>query len=233
MPDFQGARDHLQKSRSDNEQARLELFASSQRLRLLEKERAALERQQGEDNTSYTRRRDELDRQIAALATEKDQLGKKYTATRDRLGGAEKDFKLFIDPRLELASNFSNETPFLLFPLRMETRFKTVNGKPQLWVRVYPDDCLVDSFEPLLSRKEVNNAARFWAAYYSVGKPADPANPSPEILDAQKAAWQLLVTAHGDGRAAWITRQLLPEEATSVFPVRGPKTVILAIATDE
>lgn len=233
MPDFQGARDHLQKNRSDNEQARLELFASSQRLRLLEKERAALERQQGEDNTSYTRRRDELDRQIAALATEKDQLGKKYTATRDRLGGAEKDFKLFIDPRLELASNFSNETPFLLFPLRMETRFKTVNGKPQLWVRVYPDDCLVDSFEPLLSRKEVNNAARFWAAYYSVGKPADPANPSPEILDAQKAAWQLLVTAHGDGRAAWITRQLLPEEATSVFPVRGPKTVILAIATDE
>src|ERR1700674_5412212 len=211
MPDFPGARDHLQQSRSDNEKARLDLFASSQRLRLLEKERAELERQQGEDNSNYIRRRDELDRQIAAVKSEKGQVGEEYTSTRDRLGGAEKEFKLFVDPRLELASHFSNETPFLLFPLRMETRFKAVNGKPQLWVRVYPDDCLVDSFEPLLSRKEVNNAARFWAAYYSTGKPADPAHPSPEILDSQKAAWRLLVTAHGDGRAAWIARQLLPE----------------------
>src|SRR6266446_883794 len=99
MPDFQGAREQLQQSRSDHEQARLELFASSQRLRLLEKERAALERQQGEDNTGYIRRRDELDRQIAALTTEKGQLGEEYTATRDRLGGAEKDFKLVVDPR--------------------------------------------------------------------------------------------------------------------------------------
>ena len=105
----------------------------------------------------------------------------------------------------------------------METRFKTVNQQAQLWVRVYPDDCLVDSFEPLLSRKEVNNAARFWAEFYSAGKAADPANPGAEVLARQQAAWALLVKAHGDGRAAWITKQLRPDEANSFFPVRMSK----------
>jgi hypothetical protein len=232
MPNFQQARDDLRQTRQANETARLDLFASSQRLKLLEKERASLERQRGDDNANYTRLRNQLDRQIAAEKAEQARQRDRFSGMRSKLSEAEKNFGLFIDPRRELASNFSNETPFLLFPLRLETRFKTVNNKPQLWVRVYPDDCMVDSFEQLLSRKEVNNAARFWAEYYSAGKPADPAHPDPATWELQKAAWRLLVTAHGDGRAAWITRQLIPDEATSVFPVRGPKTVILAIATD-
>ena len=42
--------------------------------------------------------------------------------------------------------------PILLFPLRLETRFKRPPaGQPQLWVRVYPDDCLVDGFEESLT----------------------------------------------------------------------------------
>src|SRR5216683_1906750 len=232
MPNFPQARDDLRQTRQANEAARLDLFASSQRLRILEKERASLERQKGDNNPDYARRRDQLDRQIAAERAEQAKQGDRYSGIRSKLSEVEKNFQLFVDPRRELTSNFSNETPFLLFPLRMETRFKTLNNKPQLWVRVYPDDCMVDSFESLLSRKEVNNAARFWAEYYSAGKPADPAHPDPATLDLQKAAWRLLVTAHGDGRAAWITRQLIPDVATSVFPVRGPKTVILAIATD-
>ena len=231
MPEFQQSRNDLLQSRNDNEKTRLDLYASNQRLLFLEKERATLDRQKGDNNENYIRRRNELDRLIAAEKSEQARQQEKYRGLRDRLGGIQKDFDLFIDPRRELASHFSNETPFLLFPLRLETRFKTVNDQPQLWIRVYPDECSVDSFEPLLSRKEVNNAARFWAEYYSAGKPADPLHPDEKTLDRQKAAWALLVKAHGDGRAAWITRQLIPE-ATSVFPVRGPKTIILAIVSD-
>jgi hypothetical protein len=232
MPDFQQTRDDLGQSREEKERTRLDLFASSQRLRLLEKERVALERQKGDDNQSYIRRRNELDRQIAAEKEEQARQQQKYNGLRDKVVEVQNSFDLFIDPRNELASHFSNEFPFLLFPLRLETRFKSDNDRLQLWVRVYPDECLVDSFEALLSRKEVNNAARFWAEYYGAGKPADPSNPDEKTLDLQRAAWALLVRAHGDGRAAWITRQLTPEEATSVFPVRGPKTVILAIVSD-
>ncbi len=231
MPEFQQIRDSLLQSRNDNEKTRLDLFASTQRLLFLKKERAALDRQKGDNNEIYIQRRNELDRLIGAENNVQLKLQEKYKDLRGRAGEIQKDFDLFIDPRRELAAHFSNETPFLLFPLRLETRFKTVNEQPQLWVRVYPDECSVDSFEPLLSRKEVNNAARFWAEYYSAGKPADPLHPDEKTLDKQKAAWALLVKAHGDGRAAWITRQLVPE-LTSVFPVRGPITIILAIVSD-
>ncbi|MFL5810109.1 MAG: hypothetical protein ACJ749_11350, partial [Flavisolibacter sp.] len=231
MPEFQQTRDDLLQSRNDNEKTRLDLYASKQRLLFLEKERAALDRQKGDNNENYIRRRHELDRLIDAEKNEQSRQQEKYKSLRSRLGELQGDFDLFIDPRRELTSHFSNETPFLLFPLRLETRFKTIDDQPQLWIRVYPDECSVDSFEPLLSRKEVNNAARFWAEYYSAGKPADPLHPDEKTLGRQKAAWALLVKAHGDGRAAWITRQLTPE-ASSVFPVRGPKTIILAIVSD-
>jgi hypothetical protein len=231
MPEFQQTRNDLQQSRSDHEQIKQELFVSNQRLRFLEKELATLERQKGDNNNNYIRRRRELEQKITAEKNEQATQQEKYRSLRGRLTEVQHDFDLFIDPRRELAAHFSNETPFLLFPLRLETRFKTVNNNRQLWVRAYPDECMVDSFEPLLSRKEVNNAARFWAEYYSAGKPVDPAKPNEKTLTRQKAAWALLVKAMGQGRAAWITRQLIPE-AGSVFPMRGSKTIILAIVSD-
>jgi hypothetical protein len=232
MADFQQTRDELSKSREDREKARLDLFASTHRLRQFEQSRQAIERQKGEDNEAYVSLSRELEHKIAAEKAEQAKLQEKFSGIGQRLVEIEKQFEFFRDPSSELTAHFSNETPFLLFPLRLETRFKNVDNKQHLLVRVYPDECLVDSFEPLLSTKEVNNAARFWAEYYSAGTSADPANPDPAVLNLQKAAWALLVSACGDGRAAWITRQLQPDIAKSVFPLRGDKTVILAIATD-
>lgn len=232
MAEFQPTRDNLNTSRENSEKARLDLSASANRLRMLEQERKDLERQKGDNNENFLNRAHDLDEKIAAEIEKLGSHREKYTAARDRLSGIELEFERFVDPRRELQAHFPNETPFLLFPLRTETRFKTIGNKKQLWVRVYPDECLVDSFEPLLSKKEVNNAARFWAEYYSAGTSADPNNPDPAVVNLQKAAWALLVSAAGDGRAAWITRQLKPDTAKSVFPLRGDKTVILAIATD-
>jgi hypothetical protein len=232
MTDFQKTREELNKGRENSEKARLDLSSSAERLRMLEGQRKDLERQKGDNNADFQNRVNELDRKITA---EKAIVGKNriiHKEIRGRLSGIELDFAQFIDPRNELREHFSNETPFLLFPLRLETRFKTVDNKKQLWVRVYPDECLVDSFEPLLSIKEVNNAARFWAEYFSAGTFADPNNPDPEVVNLQKAAWALLVSASGDGRAAWITRQLKPDTAKSIFPLRGVNTVILSIASD-
>ncbi len=233
MPDFQQTRNDLKLTRDARETARLNLFASAQRLRILEKERAALDREQNDNNNEFVKRRNDVETQISAAKGDNTKLAAAFAVIDKKLNGLEVNFKTFVDPRPQLQDHFSNQTPFLLFPLRIETRFKTVDGQSELWIRVYPDDCLVDSFEPLLSLKEVNNAARFWAEYYRSGKPADPSNPDPEIIESQKAAWRLLVRAHGDGRAAWITRQLVPDQSASVFPTRIPdKTVILAIVTD-
>src|SRR5262245_56481770 len=56
-----------------------------------------------------------------------------------------KRFEPFTTPQ-EALGRLDDRHPILLFPLRLETRFKTgTQGQPQLWVRVYPDDCLVDT----------------------------------------------------------------------------------------
>lgn len=224
MADFQKIRDDLRKGRDESEKARLELDSSAYRVKLLEQELATLERQKGANNPFYLKRKEQLNGEIKVAQADHGKKKETFAAVKGQLADITGSFQLFTDPRHELAEHFSNQLPFLLFPLKMETRFKTVDNIPQLWVRVYPDECLVDNFEPLLSGKEVNNAARFWAAYYSAGTAADPSY--------QKAAWALLVNAAGDGRAAWITKELRPDEAKSVFPVRGDKTVILSIATD-
>jgi hypothetical protein len=64
-----------------------------------------------------------------------------------------------------------------LFPIRVETRFVNTagagGGRPQLWVRFYPDDCLVDTFEPTLSEAELLRVRQFWIAWASAGSIED------------------------------------------------------------
>jgi hypothetical protein len=69
-----------------------------------------------------------------------------------------------LDPRRDVG-RLSDELPLLLFPLRIETRFKQVPVRGrllrhELWVRVFPDSCLVDTFEPEPSRGEIEDVRR-------------------------------------------------------------------------
>src|SRR5262245_14286318 len=57
------------------------------------------------------------------------------------------------DPRLAISA-LNDVNPLLLFPVRLETRFKKIDDEGEgthheLWLRIYPDDCVVDSFETL------------------------------------------------------------------------------------
>src|SRR5687768_10930148 len=54
-----------------------------------------------------------------------------------------KAFSKFARPK-DALRQLSDRHPILLFPLRLETRFKTVDRQAQLWVRVYPDQCLAE-----------------------------------------------------------------------------------------
>src|SRR4051812_27159973 len=87
--------------------------------------------------------------------------GRRVNATRADLDKAlqiESDlrekFARLSDPTKDLIARDAT-IPLLLFPLRLETRFKTVTEhgeqRRELWVRVYPDECLIDSFEDTLS----------------------------------------------------------------------------------
>ncbi|MBP1692107.1 MAG: hypothetical protein H6Q32_1459, partial [Bacteroidetes bacterium] len=143
-----------------------------------------------------------------------------------------KDFLTFTDPRSNLL-HLDDGIPILLLPLRLETRFKQVPlpgsaaGQSQLWIRIFPDDVAIDSFESVLSEDEVRNAKSYWQ---SIWKAAD-------IEAEQRGAWRSLVAGHGSGRAYWITKTYIPaniatqplhkdaDELILVIPTESPLTV--------
>ena len=123
-------------------------------------------------------------------------------------------------------AKWSDATPILLLPVRLETRFKTAPGAAgaaaleQLWVRIYPDDCAVDTFEPALSATELASGRQYWIDEWAAGG-----------IEAQRrSAWRNLVANHGTGRAAWIIKQFA---AATAAPVKGNSTdILLIIAAD-
>lgn len=108
-------------------------------------------------------------------------------------------FEVFSDPRKNVSS-FPDSLPFLLMPVRIETRFVKSGEVPQLWVRIYPDDCSIDTFEDTLSAAELANAKLFWQGIWRAGG----------IEGDERAAWRSLVGAHGSGRASWIVDHYTP-----------------------
>lgn len=150
------------------------------------------------------------------------QLGElEQQATAHQLAGAAiwRDFEAFIDPKTGL-ENLEDQYPILLFPLRLETRFKTnAQGTKQLWVRVYPDQCLVETFEPSLTESEIKNAQVFWTSIWRAGG----------IEAEERAAWRELASAHGSGRAGHIVKTHTPLNLADQ-PVRNaPADVLLII----
>jgi hypothetical protein len=90
---------------------------------------------------------------------------------------------------------WSADTPILLLPLRVETRFK---GK-QLLVRVFPDEVAIDTHEELLTKGEAAAGAAYWRAV---------ARADSET--ARKEAWRKLVEAFKAPRAAYVVRRTRP-----------------------
>lgn len=132
-----------------------------------------------------------------------------------------KDFQGFTNPK-DTLPQLEDRYPILLFPLRIETRFKqNAQGQRQLWVRVYPDQCLIDAFEPSLTEQEIENAQLFWAGIWRAGGVE---------LDEQ-AAWRDLTASHGAGRAGWIVRHYEPLNPSDKPQKDSDAETILVIRT--
>jgi hypothetical protein len=82
-------------------------------------------------------------------------------------------------------------TPVLFLPARIETRFIDLDSGSELWVRVFPDQISVNSFEPELTDQEVTDGGR----YRDAGNSADAWKTLASLYGAQRAAWIALQTA--------------------------------------
>jgi hypothetical protein len=164
-------------------------------------------------------RRTADDQRLAGLESERASLAQQIAdrrAAHAGLAGRAADFlaAFAADPAKQVGE-LSDQAPILMFPLRLETRFR---GR-ELLIRVYPDDCQIDGFEPLLSDGELAAVDAFWTAMWRAG--GDEAG--------ERGAWRALVGSVGSGRAAYLIKQRQPANPTARPVKNQPTDVVLVI----
>ena len=115
-------------------------------------------------------------------------------------------------------------TPFLLFPVRLETIFVPVQSaeglsQTELWVRIYPDDVAVHTHEQILTDSEVVAGELYWTELVTAEHLRD------EKENRRRASWRHLVDLFGGQRSAWIARQTKPADFDSLATAGAATTL--------
>jgi len=209
MAEFQDAQRKLSQTRAARDEAARALFLAGEQLKQVASEMEALGRWASPDNAQSLEQRQALEARKSRLENLEKERQQRLDAIKGELADITGLFQdTWSDPRRQM-EKMDDGIPIMLFPLRLETRFKALDAggadgaagrAQQLWVRIYPDECLVDTFEETLSQTELHSATIFWREYFHAA--GDEAT--------ERAAWRALVASHGSGRATWIIGQFRP-----------------------
>ncbi|MGB5929004.1 MAG: hypothetical protein WBH03_12580 [Cyclobacteriaceae bacterium] len=138
MADFNKAQEALKAIQTRVAQEQKNIFHDKEKLKKLELQKKNVVRVYTEQSSHYKKivaEEQSLKRNIAGKQAELNAM------LSDKVG-AIKEFQSFTDPRKNMGL-LNDSTPLLMFPVRLETRFKTVEGDrgpaQQLWVRIFPD----------------------------------------------------------------------------------------------
>jgi hypothetical protein len=223
MADFASARTQLRQARSALDAALTVAAGAVQHRRAITAEIATFVRSLNPRVAEAAAKRHRLDAQAKNAEAAVTQAQDGVEVARNALHAATADFATFADPRQNIG-RLSSRFPFALLPVRVETRFATFGGdneQQQLWVRIYPDDCWIDTFEATLSASELANAQRYWRAIWRAGG----------IEADQRAAWRALAASHGSSRANYIVDAYQPVNLVDQPTKRSATDEILVIPT--
>ena len=217
----------LDQARATTADTRDALYQLKQKLDYVQRQQAQLSRGFDPENGSQRQRQESLAAQEQTLNAElTKQTGKLKVDVSTESAQLQK-FLSFTDPRTHLPK-LNDNVPILLLPLRLETRFKAVMRlgsklpQPQLWIRVFPDDIAIDTFESILSEAELRNAKSYWLAMWQA------ADSEAE----QRGAWRSLVASHGAGRAYWLTQTYLSLNPAAQPVHKDADELILVIGSE-
>ncbi len=150
---------------------------------------------------------------VDRLAHEIEILEQVLSREREVLRGAKADLLEIVgsfpssDRPQELVEQLNDAIPFVLFPVRIETRFMEFHGSPELWVRLFPDDMAVHTHETTLTPEEVQDGVTYWQAVWKAQQVADPAEQDKQ----KQGAWRALADGYGAQRASWIASETEPD----------------------
>jgi hypothetical protein len=222
MAEFEDLRRDLRLARASLNTIDGALAAARTRLRRIAAQQGALDRIFDQHNQRNLAERGRLQDEKRRTEAEITALGEARGRARANEVGILKSFARFTDPR-DGITRLDDGIPILLMPVRIETRFRRQAAAgaagDQLWLRIYPDDFWIDSFDPTLTDNELKNAQAYWAAIWQAGG----------VEDQKRGAWRGLAGAHGSGRAAWIVESYQPVNIPQKPAKPRPEDVILTI----
>ena len=100
----------------------------------------------------------------------------------------------------------SDADPFVLLPVRIETRFTRIARGVELRVRIYPDDIAIGAPPDALTAEEHAAGESYWRARAVAATPG--AGPAERKI--YEGAWTAIAVRHGEYRAGWIVRETRP-----------------------
>ncbi|WP_290873615.1 hypothetical protein, partial [Aquabacterium sp.] len=114
-----------------------------------------------------------------------------------------------------LFSHLEGDTPLLLFPVRLETRYERQGqNPPDLLVRIYPDAAQVQRHLQALTEVEQTAGRAYWAARFArLGQPAPQTEPERMRDQRPQALWAEMVKALRAPRAAYVVNRTRPLNA--------------------
>jgi hypothetical protein len=225
MPDFSAAQQKLAQARTDSAAAQSAASLAAQAHKAAAAARDRFARSLDRRDQAAIARMEQLNAQARNAAAEAARSGAAARQAAAAAFAALGEFAAFTDPRQNIG-RLSDASPFVLFPIRLETRFKQISRgdvvRHQLWVRIYPDDISIDTFEEALSATELANAQRYWQGIWRAGG----------IEDDVRAAWRSLVAAHGSSRAGYIVDSYQPSNLPApVKATRADEILVIAAQT--
>lgn len=98
-----------------------------------------------------------------------------------------------------IVEEMNDSFPILFFPVRIEATFDH-SDTYQLWVRVYPDEIMVETHEDQLTEDEIEQGQQYWRSCAE----------APNDATTTQQAWDLICRSYGPERSAWIVLQNEP-----------------------
>lgn len=138
------------------------------------------------------------------------------------------EYNAINDPRY-LVNSLNDNTPFLLLPIKVESRYmtvkhvqrlsegqsesnQTIEDKKELWLRFFPDDIAINTHEIRLTEQEEIAGHFYWESVW------DKTFAAEGEENIHIAAWRSLVSAYGKERAAYVANQTEPLNILVVDP---------------